>query len=243
MLIRNNQMKISFSEYKELYNILIPQDNKWRRMNDEIDFSFVYDYLQDSYSANMGRTSKDVVFMFKLLLLKTESGLSDEGLIKMVNVNMEYKYFLGLDPEEKDIIDSSLLNKFRRSRIAKYEKDENNNNVKVMDKSQELMDILISKTVDLAITKGIIKKRNMKGWNKMIKEIVKDVKKMAEEAKVAVRNVRREGIDKAKADQKAGDMTEDELKGAENEIQKLTDKYVEEIDKIAEAKEKEVMSV
>ena len=243
MLIRNNQMKISFSEYKELYNILIPQDNKWRRMNDEIDFSFVYDYLQDSYSANMGRTAKDVVFMFKLLFLKTESGLSDEGLIKMVNVNMEYKYFLGLDPEEKDIIDSSLLNKFRRSRIAKYEKDENNNNVKVMDKSQELMDILISKTVDLAITKGIIKKRNMKGWNKMIKEIVKDVKKMAEEAKVAVRNVRREGIDKAKADQKAGDMTEDELKGAENEIQKLTDKYVEEIDKIAEAKEKEVMSV
>ena len=75
------------------------------------------------------------------------------------------------------------------------------------------------------------------------KEIVKDVQKMAEEAKVAVRNVRRVGIDKAKADQKAGDMTEDELKGAENEIQKLTDKYVEEIDKIAEAKEKEVMSV
>lgn len=75
------------------------------------------------------------------------------------------------------------------------------------------------------------------------KEIVKDVKKTAEEAKVAVRNVRREGIDKAKADQKAGDITEDELKGAENEIQKLTDKYVEEVDKIAEAKEKEVMSV
>lgn len=75
------------------------------------------------------------------------------------------------------------------------------------------------------------------------KEIVKDVKKMGEEAKVAVRNVRREGIDKAKADQKAGDITEDELKNAENEIQKLTDKYVEEIDKISEAKEKEVMSV
>ena len=54
---------------------------------------------------------------------------------------------------------------------------------------------------------------------------------------------RRKEIDKAKADQKAGDMTEDELKGAENEIQKLTDKYVEEIDKIAETKEKEVMSV
>ena len=75
------------------------------------------------------------------------------------------------------------------------------------------------------------------------KEIVKEVKKMAEEAKVAVRNVRREGIDKFKADQKAGDITEDDLKNAENEIQKLTDKYVEEADKIAEKKEKEVMSI
>ena len=66
---------------------------------------------------------------------------------------------------------------------------------------------------------------------------------MAEEAKVAVRNVRREGIDKFKANQKAGDITEDDLKNAENEIQKLTDKYVEEADKIAEKKEKEVMSI
>ena len=75
------------------------------------------------------------------------------------------------------------------------------------------------------------------------KEIVKDIKKMAEEAKVAVRNVRREGIDIAKAEQKDGNITEDELKNAENEIQKITDKYIEEVDKVLEAKEKEVMSV
>ena len=75
------------------------------------------------------------------------------------------------------------------------------------------------------------------------KEIVKDIKKMAEEAKVAVRNVRREGIDLAKAEQKDGNITEDELKNAENEIQKITDKYIEEVDKVLEAKEKEVMSV
>ena len=66
---------------------------------------------------------------------------------------------------------------------------------------------------------------------------------MAEEAKVAVRNVRREGIDIAKAEQKDGNITEDELKNAENEIQKITDKYIEEVDKVLEAKEKEVMSV
>ena len=75
------------------------------------------------------------------------------------------------------------------------------------------------------------------------KEIVKDVKKMAEESKVAIRAVRRDGIDEVKAKQKDGEITEDELKQAENEIQKMTDKSIEEIDKILENKEKEVMSV
>ena len=75
------------------------------------------------------------------------------------------------------------------------------------------------------------------------KELVKEIKKMAEEAKVAIRAIRREGIDNAKAEQKEGNITEDELKQAENDIQKLTDKNIEEIDKILENKEKEVMSV
>ena len=66
---------------------------------------------------------------------------------------------------------------------------------------------------------------------------------MAEEAKVAIRAIRREGIDNAKTEQKEGNITEDELKQAENDIQKLTDKNIEEIDKILENKEKEVMSV
>ena len=75
------------------------------------------------------------------------------------------------------------------------------------------------------------------------KELVKDIKKMAEEAKVAVRAVRRDGIEEAKAEQKEGNITEDELKQAENEIQKITDKSVEEIDEILAKKEKEIMSV
>ena len=75
------------------------------------------------------------------------------------------------------------------------------------------------------------------------KEIVKDIKKMAEEAKVAIRGVRRDGIDEAKSKQKEGEITEDDLKQAENEIQKITDKNIEEIDSILSNKEKEVMSV
>lgn len=75
------------------------------------------------------------------------------------------------------------------------------------------------------------------------KELAKDVRKMAEDAKIAVRSIRREGIDKAKQEQKDGEMTEDELKQAENEIQKITDNSIDEIDRILETKEKEIMSV
>ena len=75
------------------------------------------------------------------------------------------------------------------------------------------------------------------------KELVKEIKKMAEEAKIAVRAVRRDGIEEAKSEQKEGNITEDELKQAENEIQKITDKNIEEIDEILSKKEKEIMSV
>ena len=75
------------------------------------------------------------------------------------------------------------------------------------------------------------------------KELVKDIKKMAEEAKVAIRSSRRDGIEKAKNEQKEGNITEDELKHDEQEIQKITDERIEEIDKILANKEKEIMSI
>ena len=75
------------------------------------------------------------------------------------------------------------------------------------------------------------------------KELVKEIRKYAEDSKVVIRNVRRDGIDKAKTMQKDGEITEDELKAAETEIQKITDKNVEEIDKIVASKETEIMSI
>ena len=75
------------------------------------------------------------------------------------------------------------------------------------------------------------------------KELVKEVRKIAEEAKVSIRAIRRDGIDEAKAKQKDSEITEDELKVAETEIQKITDKNIEEIDKILADKETEIMSV
>jgi len=75
------------------------------------------------------------------------------------------------------------------------------------------------------------------------KELVKDIKKMGEEAKVSIRSVRREGMDTVKAEQKEGIITEDELKSLEDKIQKLTDSKIAEIDSQIDSKEKEIMSV
>lgn len=75
------------------------------------------------------------------------------------------------------------------------------------------------------------------------KNLVKSIKKVGEEAKVAVRAIRRDANDKIKALKKDNEISEDEAKKAEENIQKETDKFVKEIDKILEAKENEVMSV
>ena len=75
------------------------------------------------------------------------------------------------------------------------------------------------------------------------KEIVKDIRKMSEDAKVAVRQVRRDGIDEFKKKQKDSEITEDELKQAEDQIQKITDKMTDKIDEIKANKEKEIMTV
>lgn len=75
------------------------------------------------------------------------------------------------------------------------------------------------------------------------KEIVKDVKKKGENAKVAIRNIRRDAIDSFKKLGKAEDISEDEIKGLEDEVQKLTDKYVAEIEKAVENKSKEILTV
>lgn len=75
------------------------------------------------------------------------------------------------------------------------------------------------------------------------KELVKDVKKKAEAAKVAIRNIRRDANDAVKKQMKASEISEDESKQFEDKIQKLTDKYVAEVDKAVEEKSKEILTV
>lgn len=73
------------------------------------------------------------------------------------------------------------------------------------------------------------------------KELVKQAKTTAENSRTSIRNIRRDGNDELKKQQKAGEITEDDLKNMEDELQKLTDKYIAEINSIYDAKEKEIM--
>lgn len=75
------------------------------------------------------------------------------------------------------------------------------------------------------------------------KEIVKDVQKIAEETKIQVRNARRDTIEKLKAMKKAGELTEDDLKQGEKKTQDLTDKYIKNIDKLSDDKQKEILEM
>lgn len=75
------------------------------------------------------------------------------------------------------------------------------------------------------------------------KELVKDVKRMAEDAKVAIRSIRRDAIEKIKAMKKNSELTEDDVKKGEADVQKLTDKYSKSVEDLAAAKEKEILEI
>ena len=146
MLKKNNQLELNFSKYCELYDIVIKSDNLWRQLNDMVDFSFVYEELKDKYSSTMGRTCEDIIRMFKYLLLKSYFKLSDRGLVERTETDLLFKYFLGYAPEETKLINPSLLAVFRRERLK--------------DEDENLMDKLISKTVEIALEKGLIEVKN-----------------------------------------------------------------------------------
>lgn len=75
------------------------------------------------------------------------------------------------------------------------------------------------------------------------KELSKDIKKLGEESKVAVRSIRRDALDKVKTMKKNNEVTEDDVKNFEMDIQKLTDKYIENVDSAVAVKDKEIMSI
>jgi len=132
-----NKVQYELSEYKDLYERIIPKDNILRRIKENIDFSFVNPMLKKSYCEHFGRPAKEPEMMFKLLFLKKLYDLSDEKLIENANMHMGYKYFLNLNPED-EVVDSSLLTKFRKTRIT-----------------EDILEEILKETVQQAIKKGI----------------------------------------------------------------------------------------
>jgi len=138
------QQKIQFSTFSGLYDLIIPKDNLLRKINDLIDFTFIYDELLDKYCPNNGRTAESPIRMFKYLLLKTIYTVSDVDVVERSQYDMSFKYFLDMAPEES-VIDPSSLTKFRKLRL----------------KDADLLNLLIGKTVSIALEKGIIKSRSI----------------------------------------------------------------------------------
>lgn len=138
------QEKMILSPYIYIYNLVVPKDNFLRKIKELIDFSFVYNELLDKYCLDNGRNAISPIRMFKYLLLKTIFDLSDVDVVERSKYDMSFKYFLDMAPEE-DVIESSSLTKFRKLRL----------------KDMNLLDMLINKTVEIAIDKGIIKSKSI----------------------------------------------------------------------------------
>jgi transposase len=139
-----HQQKIQFSEFSRLYELIVPKENLLRKINELIDFSFIYNELLDKYCQDNGRAAESPVRMFKYLLLKTIFTVSDVDVVERSRYDMSFKYFLEMSPEE-DVINPSSLTKFRKLRL----------------KDMDLLNLLIGKTVSLALEKGIIKSKSI----------------------------------------------------------------------------------
>ena len=138
------QQKIQISAFLGLYDLIVPKDNLLRKINELIDFTFIYEELVSKYCSNNGRTAESPVRMFKYLLLKTIYTISDVDVVERSRYDMSFKYFLEMSPEQEVIAPSSLT-KFRKLRL----------------KDADLLNLLIGKTVSIAIEKGIIRSKSI----------------------------------------------------------------------------------
>ena len=111
--------------------------------------------------------------------------------------------------------------------------------LKSIEKAIQTSDLGINPNNDGSVIRLILPPMTSERRN----ELAKEVHKMAEEGKIAIRNIRRDAMDKIKAMKKNNEITEDEVKDAEKDIQKITDKYVKEADSMADAKIKEIQEI
>lgn len=140
----SNQETLKLSPFMAIYDIVVPQNNMLRQINELVDFAFVLEELRTKYCLDNGRNAVPPIRMFKYLLLKAIYDVSDEDLVERSKYDMSFKYFLDMAPEE-DVIHSSSLTKFRRLRLQDV----------------GLLDLLIGKTVEIALEKNIISSKTI----------------------------------------------------------------------------------
>lgn len=138
------QQSLNLSPYTAIYDIVVPKDNALRKLKELVDFSFVYKELKDKYCHDNGRNAIHPIRMFKYLLLKTIYNVSDIDVVERSKYDMSFKYFLDMAPEDP-VIEPSSLTKFRKLRLEDV----------------DLLDMLITKSAEIAIEKGILKSKSI----------------------------------------------------------------------------------
>ncbi len=138
------QLSLNLSQGHPLYDKIVPKNHSLRLINEHIDFSFITPLLGEKYSIDYGRPAYSPEVMFKLLFLKILYNLSDERVIQEAQVNMAYKYFLNLEPDDQ-LMHPSSLTKFRKLRLNQ----------------EKILEELLSEIVRQAIEKGLIKSKSL----------------------------------------------------------------------------------
>lgn len=143
-MLENRYKQIKISEHISLYDKIIPQDHFLRKLKENIDFSFVNKLVEKEYSQELGRPAKEPEMMYKILFLQIKDLLSDREVIERAKVDMSYKFFLDLNPED-EVPSYSLLSIFRNTKI----------------KDEAILEEMLNETVKQAIEKGIIKSNSI----------------------------------------------------------------------------------
>ena len=168
-MLENKYKQMTISEHINLYEKIIPKEHFLRKLKENVDFSFVNKLVKEEYSERLGRPAKEPEIMYKLLFLQIKDGLSDREVVERAKLDMSYKYFLDLNPED-EVVSYSLLSIFRNTKI----------------KEEAILQEMLNETVRQAKEKGIIKSNsiivdaahtNSKGQKKTPTQILRELSK------------------------------------------------------------------
>jgi transposase len=142
-VLRTEQTVLSL--YAALYDEVVPKDHLLRKIDAMVDFGFVCGLVRESYSEYYGRPAVHPEIVMRLLFLQFLYDLSDEQVIEQAQVNMAFKWFLGLNPEAKPP-DASVLSRFRTLRLAR---------------SEQTIDSILDSIVKQCVEKGLIESQRV----------------------------------------------------------------------------------